>query len=333
MERRLPFLFFIASLAVLCCGFPISAKAPKTAKIAFWADLAGTRDIYLMNPDGSQRTKITHHPSQNITPVWSPTGEQILFTSDRDGVWDLYLMDPDGTNVQRVFEKTALRIGAEWSPDGKQIAYMHLIRGERVVHIATLGEEDEERIAIGGSPTWSPEGTELAFVTGWGTLKMQISLFDLRTGKQKTLFPAKPIPSSLPIVQWSPRGDKIAFSWRHRVPLRDFIQTETIYTVKRDGTDVTQIVDEAGPKATAPTWSPNSDALLYRQVVEGRDSQIFKVNLEGGQPEQLTDIGRNFLGDWFDPAYALSVSPQPQFLTTTWAAVKKHFIIVKSKNK
>lgn len=322
MERRLPFLFFISSLAVLCWGLPISAKAPKTAKIAFWSHLAGTRDIYLMNPDGSQRTKITHHRSQNITPVWSPTGEQILFTSDRDGVWDLYLMDPDGTNVQRVFEKTASRIGGAWSPDGKQIAYTRLMPEGRVVHIATLGEEDEKRIAMGSHTTWSPEGTELAFITGWGTLKkMQISLFDLRTGKQKTLFPAKAIPSWLQSVQWSPRGDKLAFSWRPRVPLGD-IEAETIYTVKRDGTDLIQIVDEAGPKATAPVWSPTSDALLYRQVVPGRDSHIFKVNLEGGQPEQLTQIGRNFLGDWFDPAYALSVSPQPQLLTTTWGGIK-----------
>ena len=322
MERRLPFLFFISSLAVLCWGFPISAKAPKTAKIAFWSYLAGTRDIYLMNPDGSQRTKITHHPSQNITPVWSPTGEQILFTSDRDGVWDLYLMDPDGTNVQRVFEKKAFRIGAAWSPDGKQIAYTRLIRDEYVVHIATLGEEDEEHIAIGSHTTWSPDGTELAFVTGWGIKKMQISLFDLRTGGQKTLFPPKATPSWLQTPQWSPTGDKLAFSWQHQVPFKDFIEKETIYTVKRDGTDLTQIVDETGPKATSPVWSPNGDALLYRQVVPGRDAHIFKVNLEGGQPEQLTQIGRNFLGDWFDPAYALSVSPQPQLLTTTWGEIK-----------
>ena len=320
MERRLPFLFFIFSLAVLCWGLPISAKAPKTAKIAFWADLAGTRDIYLINPDGSQRTKITHHPSQNITPVWSPTGEQILFVSDRDGVWDLYLMDPDGSNVRRVFGKEAERASPTWSPDGKQIAYDRTVHDQWVIYTATIDGENEERISVGSSPTWSPDGTELAFVTGWETEKMQISLFDLRTGKQKTLFPPKAIPSWLPTVQWSPTGDKLAFSWRPRVPFGDFIQAETIYTVKRDGTDITQIIDEAGPKSAA--WSPNGDALLYRQVVPGRDFHIFKVNLEGGQPEQLTQIGRNFLGDWFDPAYALSVSPQPQLLTTTWGEIK-----------
>ena len=33
-------------------------------------------------------------------------------------------------------------------------------------------------------------------------------------------------------------------------------------------------------------------------------------------------IQSNAGGDWFDPAYALPVSPQPYLLTTTWAEVK-----------
>ena len=322
MVRRLLFLFFTCSFTLLYGLFPILAQVPKTAKIAFWADREGTRDIYLMDPDGSQQVKITHHRAQDITPVWSPTGEQILFASDRDGVWDLYLMDPDGENVKRVFGKEALRVGPAWSPDGKQIVYSRIIHDKRVVHIATLGEEDEERIAIGGPATWSPDGMELAFITGWAE-KMQITLFDLRTRNQKILFPPKAIPSWLPTVKWSPTGDKLAFSWQHQVPLKDFIEKETIYTVNRDGTGVTQIIDEAGPRATSVAWAPHGDALLYNRFVGLKSFQIFKVNLEGGQPKQLTHAGWNYLGDWFDPVFALPVSPQPQLLTTTWAEVKK----------
>lgn len=323
MARQFLFLLSVCSMALLCCAFPISAKAPKTAKIAFWADREGTRDIYLMNPDGSEQMKIVNHRAQDITPMWSPTGEQILFVSDRDGVWDLYLIDPDGTNVKRVFEKEAARVEPAWSPDGKQIAYSRIIRDERVVHIATLGEEDEERIAIGGPPTWSPDGTELAFLTGWPTEKMQISIIHLRSHAQKTIFPPKAIPSWISSLKWSPTGDKLAFSWQHQVPLKDFAETEAIYTVGHDGTGVTQIIDEAGPRATSVAWSPSSDALLYLRFVGLENFQIFKVNFAGGEPEQLTHIGWNFLGDWFDPAYALPVSPQPQLLTTTWAEVKK----------
>ena len=323
MVKRLLFLFSTCSLVALCWTSHIFSEAPKTPKIAFWADRGGTRDVYLMNPDGTDQVKITQHRSQNITPVWSPTGEQILFVSDRDGVWDLYLMDPDGTNVQRVFEKEAPRAEPAWSPDGKQVVYSRIINDERVVHIATLGEQVEERIAIGGPAAWAPDGTELAFIRGWASEKMQITLFNLHTGNQKNLFPPKAIPSWMSSsVRWSPTGEKLAFSWFHRVPLKDFVETETVYTINRDGTGLTQIIEEAGPRATSPVWSPRGDVLLYKRSVGNRSYQIFKISLDGGEPEQLTNIGWNHLGDWFDPAYALPVSPQPHLLTTVWGEIK-----------
>ena len=324
MARRFLFLLSACSLVSLYWVCSILAEAPKTAKIAFWADREGTRDIYLMNPDGSQQEKITHHRAQDFTPVWSPSGEQILFVSDRDGTFDLHLIDPDGTNVQRVFEKEALRALPAWSPDGKQIAYSRIIRDEQIIHIATIGEENEERITAGGYVSWSPDGRELAFISGWAEKKMKITLFNLQTRNQKILFPRKAIPSWMSDgAKWSPTGEKLAFSWLHRVPFKDFLETETIYTVNRDGTGVTQIIAEAGPRAIVPVWSPRGDALLYERYVGRKSFHIFKVSLESGEIEQLTHIGWNHLGDWFDPAYALPVSPKPNLLTTTWGKMKR----------
>ncbi|MCY4567131.1 MAG: hypothetical protein OXD49_02375, partial [Candidatus Poribacteria bacterium] len=52
--------------------------------------------------------------------------------------------------------------------------------------------------------------------------------------------------------------------------------------------------------------------------------QIFKITLNGGPSEQLTHIGIwNSPADWFDPAFALPVSPQPQLLTTIWGKLKR----------
>ena len=323
MAHRLLFWLSTCSLALLYWLGPIFAEVPETAKIAFWADRGGTRAIYLMNPDGTDQVKITQHHSQNITPVWSPTGEHILFVSDRDGVWDLYLMDPDGSNVRRVFEEKAERAGPTWSPDGKQIAYIRTVREQWVNYIAAVDEKNEERMAVGSFPTWSPDGTEIAFLVGWPN-SMQISIFNVATHEQEILFPPKVIPSYMGGgLTWSPTGDKLAFAWQHRVPFKDFHEAETVYTINRDGTELTQLIEEAGPRATSPVWSPGGDALLYQRSAGHRSYQIFKMSLNGGKPEQLTDIGWNHLGDWFDPLYALPVSPQSHLLTTTWAEAKK----------
>ena len=326
MEYRYFFLSAVVIVGLLSssvCG--VWAEAPTSPKIAYssWRD--GNLDIFLMNPDGSEEVRLTHHRAADADPKWSPTGERILFNSNRDGAprdWDLYLMDADGSNVRRVFEKEAPRSNAEWSPDGKQIIYDSGAIGNKVISIGTIDGKKEEHVAIGYTPTLSPDGAEIAFLAGALNRPRRITLLNLKTGNQQFLpFPKTPMWVRHPA--WSPEGDKLAFAWYNRVEFghEDF-KLETIYIVNRDGTGLQQIVEE-GKRAVAPEWSPRGDALIYSQFDKNDMQQIFKVTLDGGEPVQLTNPNfRHFVGDWFDPAFALPVVPQPQLLTTQWGEVK-----------
>jgi len=308
----------------------VLAKAPDTAKIVLGATPNGDWDILLMNPDGTEPVNLTNHPAVDHSPAWSPTGEQILFASDRDRFprsVDLYLMDPDGSNVRRIFGKSKNREAPAWSPDGKQIAYCSHRQGQSVLYIGTIDGKKEERVALGYAPVWSPDGTEIAFTVGWPE-RMRISVINLRTLRQKFLFPPEAQPSWIEKIEWSPTGERLAFSWLHRVPLKDFLETQTIYIVNRNGTGLKQIVPEAGLRAIDPVWSPDGKMLLYLQLIRDKALQkirwqIFKIPAAGGEPIAVSPLGWYSLGDWFDPAYALRVSPQPQWLTTTWGDVKK----------
>ena len=315
--------FSIIILIMLCASIgPVSAKAPDTAKIAFSTSRDGNVEIYLMNPDGSEQVNLTHTPSDDTFPVWSPSGEQILFVSDRVRVRDLYLMESDGSNVRRVFRKVAQRDHPTWAPDGKSIAYTRVEFGQNWIYIAKIDGTSDEQIMIGRYPTWSPDGTEIAFLTGLAG-HTRIQRFNLRTRRQKLLLPEDAIPWMWHPA-WSPSGDKLAFAWLNHFPFIGFVDRQTIYIVNRDGTGIKQIVDEAGTKTNEPAWSPSGDTLLYSQRLENNNrSQIFKIALAGGDPVQLTHINWNYGGDWFDPAYVLPVSPQPQLLTTTWGQLKR----------
>ena len=104
-------IFCMLSLILSVNVCSVSAKTPLTPKILFTSSRDGNREIYSMNPDGSEQVNLTRHPADDLNAAWSPSGDQILFASDRDGVRDLYRMDPDGTNVQRIFKKEIYRKG------------------------------------------------------------------------------------------------------------------------------------------------------------------------------------------------------------------------------
>ena len=323
--------FAIAILLVLNLSVSLLfAKAPTTPKILFTSTRDGNREIYSMNPDGSEQVRLTQHPGTDLQAVWSPTGEKILFVSDRGGVRDLYMMNPDGSNVRRVFKFKVedWRTDPTWSPDGKQFAYESVDWGRLKItlHIATLGEQDSEFFVSGSYPAWSPDGTEIA-----SSVRERLTLINVRTGAQQQLLPKK-VASFQRDPSWSAAGDKLVFSWnKHPVPPPDaerrlheaWKDKITIYIINRDGTGLQQLIEEAGPYAQYPELSPDGNEVLYTREING-DFQIFKLDLNSGIRTQLTHINSwNTGGDWFDPAYALPVSPQPQLLTTTWGEVKK----------
>ena len=342
---RLKLIFSLILLVLMCVGVcQVFAEAPTTPKILFSSSRDGNWEVYMMNPDGSEQVNLTQHPDGDRGAVWSPTGEQILFASNRQGtrVWDLYLMDPDGSNVRRVFKRKAKgwRNRPAWSADGKQFTYNYTDwdRGEFGHYLGTFGEEDAELLPYGSGAAWSPDGSEIACSVSH-QFGSRLTFINVRTREME-----RPLPDKVLLWQshpsWSAAGDRLAISGnRHPIPviagldldkaraLHDvWINKGTIFIVNRDGTGLRQLVEEAGPRALWPALSPDGSQVIYTQEIN-EQWQIFKLDINSGIRTQLTHVGifrqSNYDGDWFDPAYTLSVSPQPELLTTTWGAVKK----------
>ena len=311
----------VGALLVLGAISSVWAKAPATAKIAFSSNRDGNYEIYIMNPNGTGQKNLTRHKANDVQPAWSPTGKEILFVSNRDGRPDLYLMDADGTNVQKVFKNLKLRTAPAWSPDGKQISYCRTDAvGE--LYIASLDKKDEKSIAsVGkydGYSSWSPDGTKIGFggPSGPGNTTSRIHVFNLHSRKKEVLF-AERILTSMRNPAWSPLDDKIAFSWFQG-------GTSAIYVMESNGDNPERVVDPPpGFAAAHPEWSPDRNELVYEQYKQqNNDRHIYIMNLNRREPEKLTRKGINFFADWFDPAYALPVHPQPHLLTTMWGKIK-----------
>ena len=299
----------------------IFASAPTTEKIAFTSNRDGNNEVYIMNPDGTGQTNLTRHKASDFQPAWSPTGAQILFASTREGVSNLYLMDADGANVEKVFDDFRSRMAPAWSPDGRQISYVR-DDGARELYMASLDKKIEKRVApvgrFDGYSNWSADGTKIVFDAPLmaGHTTSRIHIFNLITRQKEVLF-GKVIGTSMDSPTWSPSGAKIVFNWFEG-------GNSSIYIMNDDGNEAERIVQPLAGFSTAhPDWSPDGNTLVYeRYDLKSNNRHIYTVDLNGGEPERLTRKGINFFADWFDPAYALPVQPQPHLLTTVWGKIK-----------
>ena len=317
-------LCYLLSTFLIFSPLPaILAKAPETAKIVFASRRDGNFEIYIMNLDGSDQTNLTQHRANDLAPAWSPTGEQILFTSDRGGIEDLYLMDADGANVRQVFRKSIGREYPTWSPDGKAFAYHRFHTFS--IYTALIDGKDETKLTDGLWPAWAPNGSEIAFMASkffWDNNdnlrlpKVSVQIINLQTRVEGALLPGE-IWMRFPA--WGPDSAQITFAWSGRQDEVNRIgDAMGIYVVNRDSSGLKKIADG---NAAYPTWSPDGNELIYNKTVDN-SVELFKVTLDSGVSEQLTHRGANFHADWFDPAFALPVSPESSLLTTIWAKLK-----------
>ncbi|MFN2456527.1 MAG: TolB family protein, partial [Pyrinomonadaceae bacterium] len=62
-----------------------------------------TQDVYVINTDGSNQTKLTSGAVVNVHPAWSPDGTRIAFSRGLFGTYrntEIYVMNADGSNLR-----------------------------------------------------------------------------------------------------------------------------------------------------------------------------------------------------------------------------------------
>jgi hypothetical protein len=140
------------------------AWSPDGAQIAF----VRNDDVYRMNADGSQETRLTTDAlAVTAQPTWSPDGSRIRVS--RGG--GLYLVDPIAGGGSRLSATDNVSQPA-WSPDGERIAFAEWSAGSAgrsVIAVMNADGSGLHDLTVRGeyyndiNPVWSSDGHRLAF--------------------------------------------------------------------------------------------------------------------------------------------------------------------------
>jgi TolB protein len=151
-----------------------------------WLVYTGQRDnefdVYKISVDGGDEIRLTSTPGLDDGPEFAPDGAYIYFNSARTGRMQLWRMRPDGSAQQQITNDGFNNWFPHVSPDGKWIVYIsfppavaaddHPFYKHVLIRLMPSDGGPSRVIAYvyGGQgtinvPSWSPDGTRLAFVS------------------------------------------------------------------------------------------------------------------------------------------------------------------------
>ena len=137
MKKVIIVLFLLSSILNCSKGKnPLSSldNLLSDSKIVFTSDRdsdgsehieLGTKcEVYIMDMDGQNQTRLTDNDTYDFNPVFSPVGTKIIYTSRKDWLdGNLVIIDIESKNPITITEHTGGGENAKFSPDGSTILY------------------------------------------------------------------------------------------------------------------------------------------------------------------------------------------------------------------
>ncbi len=297
-----------------------AATSTLHAKIAFYSKRDGNAEIYTMNSDGSNQTRLTFNETSDSAPVWSPNGRQIAFHSYRDGEQkpEIYVMDTDGSNQRRLTHHPGIDGYAYWSPDGAQIAFnstRDAKEGERKLEIYVMDTDGTNvkqvtDVGFASRPRWSPDGEWILFEAG--------QIYAIRpdgTGLWQVSNPR--IDARMIAGGWSPDGRQVLYT--EAVNLNADTSFPVIATLSPKGHQ--EVIHWKHIKVPRMFFHSAAFSADGKSILFSGKQNIYRFELIGHQLIQLTN---NPADDTMPQEWdsSLSVPRQQSLLTLYWGRVK-----------
>ena len=251
----------------------------------------------------------------NMLPAWSPDGKSLAYASDRASPGEfgrrtvLVIRSVETGEERELLSKWWLG-QLHWSPDGRSILYgayydsFHLI-DVKTGHITKIAVTDPR---ISGR-VWSPDGKTIYYIgknnrNEVGDWPCRIVALDLETRQERELYANRNLGRFLAV---SPDGRQLAFSdivflggtrddntsydARLKVIPTAGGEPRTLFNLQDQDLGLEENDWLYGPLA----WTPDGRHLLFIRINQPIglpiiDSELWRVPVEGGEPQKLMEI-------------------------------------------
>lgn len=154
--------------------------SPDGKTLAYCAERGGEYDVYTIPAAGGEERRLTTAPGLDDGPDYSPDSQWIYFNSARTGMMQIWRMKADGSEQQQLTSDGYNDWFPHPSPDGKWVVFVSYekdVQGhppEKDVMLRIMpaegGKVEVLAKLFGGQgtinvPSWSPDSTQLAFVS------------------------------------------------------------------------------------------------------------------------------------------------------------------------
>lgn len=267
-----------------------------STQIAFVSSRTGTKEIWVMDYDGSNQRPLTSLKSISLTPRWSPDASRIAFTCFAPNMGltsaQICMFSMDTGKIVSFARFRGTNITPTWSPDGTQILFSSSMQGNPELYVADVSGGRPKRLTIANgasmSPTWNPKtGQTIVFVSDRGGTPQLYLMNSDGTSTTKLDLPDKGYVID---PAWAPNGQLLAFSWRRPNDNYD------IYVMDAATQQLVELTRDQA-RNERPSWAPDGRHLVFEST-RGGSRQIWSMLADGSQPRQLTTSGHNESPNW-----------------------------------
>lgn len=254
----------------------------------------------MSRPSLPERLTSSYHIKQHL--CFTPDGSYLVFAETRAAYITLRAVKADGSDEQVLFKdrKDYIQQHPAWTRDGKRLAFT-ISDGHRtgrigifVCYAAGMNFSNFRPLLMGGQDsyaTFSPDGKELAFITG----NMRLTVADAEGKERRHLGPQEGIQGQ---PNWSPDGQWIVFSSSHEGNYQ-------LYTIHPDGSGLTRLTYHKAMDYR-PVYSPDGKWLAFSSNREG-NWDIYLMRPDGAGLRQVTsDPGKDDHAAWTADSRALA---------------------------